>query len=177
MIENYSESYNGSEIVISVEAHTGTGTHTIYFLIDSVVQFSNATVTNTTIEGVFAEGLQALKDQIDAVEDVELNQILEGLGFTIGSEPILDYVVTAAPGAGSFTHTWTNDPDIDIESLQQADDDAFTVNLTTIHTGALSSPIVDSGVYGSGVLKYFRIRGQRTGEPAGPWSYGSATTT
>lgn len=179
------ESYGGSTIQIEVQRDTGTvdvdgktiTTHTLRGYIDDTLEVTEENPTDATppiYPGILEKidlMIDALKMQLD--ESDELQALLLNDGYTAGSEKIENYVVT--PGSGSFSHSWTNDPDIDIESLEQADDAAFTVNLTLIHNGSLTPPVADTG-YGSGVTKYFRIRGQRAGSDPGPWSYASGTT-
>jgi len=179
------DTYNGSVITVNVDRDTGTfdsssgpvSLHTIIGLIDSVEQVTEDAPLDPVdgrpgLTERIAAVIQSLKDEVDGLDEFE--QVMDDLGFVSGSHAVQDYVVT--PVSGGFTHTWTDDTAIDfIESLQQADDAAFTVNLTTIHSGALAPPITDSS-YGSGVTKYFRMRGQKTGFPVGPWSYASGTS-
>lgn len=180
--------YNGSEIIVTVERDTSSFESTsgpvslsnVRGYIDGVEKI-NEDDPLFAIDGRAGLGerlpqlVQILENEVDAHD--EFSEVMEEVGFDGSeSEPIVGYTATAGPGSGQITHNWTNDPDIDIEALDQADDVDFTVNLVTIHSGSLTPPFTDSG-YTPSVQKFFRIRGERTGADPGPWSYGDATPT
>lgn len=182
---SYTEDYNGSVIVVSVERNTGsfesTGgpvdLHTIHGLIDSVEQTAEdaplyAVDTRPGLQERIPQIITDLRNYIDGLD--EFAQVLDGLGFVEGSEPIINYTVT--PVSGGFIHNWDNDPDVDIESLWQYDDAAYTTGGSNIHNGALTPPLPPDTGYGSGVQKWFKMRAQRTGEDPGPWAYATAIT-
>lgn len=178
-VYTYTESYGGSEILIEMErdvltAEIGDFTvslHEVTAYIDEVEQLTEYVTTDNrppvykAAADRLIELLQFLKDQIDEVD--ELDEIMSGLGFSKGSEMLLDYVVTS-PAAGEVTHTWTDDPDIINIEIEEATISDYS-DAVNIHEGGFSSPINDTG-YTSGVTRYFRLRGQRTGEGFGPWS-------
>lgn len=178
-VYTYTETYNGSEILIEVERDVlsdiiGDNTvslHQITAFIDDEEVISEYGTTDIhppvyrAIADRLVELLVFLKRQIDSTD--ELHDILTGLGYNAGSEGILDYVVTS-PTTGHVVHTWSADPDIALMQIRQATLSDYS-DAVNIHSGALSSPI-DDGDYTSGVTRYMGIRGQRTGEDWGPWS-------
>lgn len=177
-VYTYTETYNGSEIVIEVERDVLTDTigeetvslHQITAFIDDVETITEYGTTDNhppiykPIGDRLTEILQMLKDQIDGVD--ELDEILTGLGYTGGSEAVLDYVVTT-PTTGHIEHDWSPDPDFAILNIEQATLPDYSDAVVT-HGGALSPPINDTVT--SGVTLYLRIRGQRTGEDWGPYT-------
>lgn len=178
--------YNGSEIVVTVERDTSSFESTSGPVsLSNVRGFIDGVEVINEDDPLFAvDGRSGLKErlpqlvailenQIDAID--EFAEVMNEVGFDGSeSEPIVGYTATAT-APGEITHMWLNDPDIAIESLDQATLADYS-DASNIHNGSLTPPLIDTA-YPAGVTRYFRIRGQRTGATAGPYSYDMVVTT
>lgn len=178
--------YNGSELVVTVERDTSSFESTsgpvslsnVRGFIDGVEKINEddplfSIDSRPGLKERLPQIVVILENEVDAIDEFAV--VMDEVGFDgTESEPIVGYTATAT-APGEITHNWLNDPDIDIESLDQATLADYS-DASNIHNGSLTPPIVDTG-YGAGLTRYFRIRGHRTGADPGPYSYGMVVTT
>lgn len=141
---HYEETYNGSDIEIFLLSHTGEGTHTMQFTVGGAEALpDDTTVTDENLREKFAAALEAIKNEIDGVEDGELQAIMDELGFATQEDTPANFVAS-----GMSDHEilldWDIDPTVEEYHIWINTVDDFDT-ATNVINGALSEPLtVDS---------------------------------